>query len=347
MNKNYEFLKGVKGINQGIIPFLPPDSEDVNERYLNLFFETMFERQEIWYKRNILKSPIPWTEDEILRDYKFTNVYRELDRSSQYIIKNILTNYEQSAEDVVFRTLTYRLFNIPDTFEHPKSEVCLQPYVGFNSTTLWSQVIDYRRRIDNPWHTAYMMNIVAIAQKPSNWNEAVSGKFKDYVYCVLVAESLHEAIPYIINSKSIQELIKNLEKIKGVSSFMSHEFFLDLILIGKYWKSQIIHFTENDFTNVGPGASLGIKLIFPSLEPKEQIHAIECLRDLSELYLSKIGDFKYIDFVGFKKLQPIYNIGKHNITLHQIEFFLCEFSKYWKMLIGQGKQRSKFTTKTK
>lgn len=341
MNTSYEFLKGVKGINQGIIPFLPPETTEICEENLNLFFEKMFERQEIWYKRTCLKQPRPWTDDPILRDYKFTNIYRELDRSSQYIIHNILFNHNQTVGDVIFRTLLYRIFNIPDTFTHKDSEVALQTYADFDSNTLWEQVKYYRRKVGNPWHTAYMMNIVAIAQKPKDWNELEQGKFKDYAYCVLVMESLHEQIPAIIKSKTIKELIKNLEKIKGISSFMSHEFFLDLILIGKYWKQKVVEFDENDYTNVGPGASLGIKLIFPSLQPKEQIYGIETLRDLSELYLSKFGDFKYLRKAG----NLISLTEKNNITLHQIEFWLCEFSKYWKMTIKQGKQRSKFIPK--
>jgi hypothetical protein len=261
------------------------------------------------------------------------------------IFNNIFCDLDLSVENIVFRTFLYRFFNQPDTFTNQKFSVSLQSYDTFDSQLLWDEVREYRRTQGNPWHTAYMMNIVAIAQKPSDWNENHRGKFKDYVYCVLVAESLHEAIPDIINkSRNIKTLISNIEKIKGVSSFMSHEFFLDLIMIGKYWKQKIVDFTEDSYTNVGPGASLGIKLIFPSLLPKQQIDAIYWLRDLSYDYLAKYGDFKYIEWNGHKKG---YSVGCHNITLHQIEFFLCEYSKYWKMMIGQGKQRSKFEPKSK
>jgi hypothetical protein len=287
-----------------------------------------------------LKQQRPWTNDEILRDYKFTNVYRELDRSSQFIINNILIEHNQSVESVVFRTLLYRFFNLPDSFE--KGEISLQSYENFDSESLWEEVKQYRRKFGNPWHTAYMANVVGISKTPDNWDDKVDGKFKDFAYAVLVGESLHSLIKVILNSKSIKELIKNTEKIKGVSSFMSHEFYLDLIMIGKYWKQKIFEYNENDYTNVGPGASLGIRLIFPSLQPKEQIQAITWLRDLSEEYLSKYGDFKYIDWKDYKKG---YSIGKNNISLHQIEFFACEFSKYFKMKVKAGKQRSKFIPK--
>lgn len=344
MNNNYEFLKGVKGINQGVIPFLPDESLDICEEYLELFFKTMFERQEIWYNRNIEKKPKPWTKDEIFKNYKFTNVYRELDRSSQFLINNILLNFDQAPEDVVFRAFTYRIYNIPDTFTNINSEVKLQTYDDFDPDYLWIDTRNYRKRVGNPWHTAYMMNVAGIMSKPSDWNESTTGMFKDYVYCKVVMSSLHKNIPNIMNAKTISEFISAVEKVKGLSSFMSHELFLDAILINKYWKQKVFpDFSENDFTNVGPGASLGIKIIFPSLKPKNQIDAIYWLRDLSEEYLAKNGEFKYIKWNKSKK---IYEVGQHNITLHQIEFWLCEFSKYFKIIIKKGKQRSKFIPRT-
>lgn len=35
------------------------------------------------------------------------------------------------------------------------------------------------------------------------------------------------------------------------------------------------------------------------------------------------------------------------ITLHQVEMWLCEYQKYWKMRIGEGKQRSTFEPRTR
>ena len=275
----FQFLNGVVGNNLSIMKYLPSEDEDVDEKNLELFFSTMVDRQNIWVNRNILKLPREkWTDDKFFKNHKFTNVYRELDRSSQYIINNIFCDLDLSVENIVFRTFLYRFFNQPDTFTNQKFSVSLQSYDTFDSQLLWDEVREYRRTQGNPWHTAYMMNVVGIARLPQDWNESVDGKFKDYVYTVLVGESIHKEIPTILKSKTVEELIKNLEKIKGVSGFMSHELFLDLILIGKYWKKKVIEWDENDYTNVGPGASLGIRLIFPSMRPEYQKDAIYYLR---------------------------------------------------------------------
>jgi hypothetical protein len=111
-----------------------------------------------------------------------------------------------------------------------------------------------------------------------------------------------------------------------------------------------MRFTQNDFTNVGPGASVGIRLIFPNLKTlREQKQGIYWLRDAAEEMLTIIGNEKGVGmpYLEWDKTDRHYVItDKCNITLHQIEMWLCEFQKYWKMIIGKGKQRSKFSPRT-
>lgn len=51
------------------------------------FFEFIYDRQEIWHRRNVLNLPAPWSTDEILRNYRFCNVYRELDGGTLALTK--------------------------------------------------------------------------------------------------------------------------------------------------------------------------------------------------------------------------------------------------------------------
>jgi hypothetical protein len=74
------------------------------------------ERPEIFLKRANGKS-IPWTDDPILQEYRFTNVYRASDRVSQYLIGNVIYSGEQSPKEVFFRTLLFKFFNKIDTWE--------------------------------------------------------------------------------------------------------------------------------------------------------------------------------------------------------------------------------------
>ena len=74
------------------------------------------ERQEVFFRRLRGSSP-PWTDDPILARFKFTNAYRASDRVSQYLIRNVIYGGPQSPEEVVFRTLLFKLFNRIETWE--------------------------------------------------------------------------------------------------------------------------------------------------------------------------------------------------------------------------------------
>ena len=327
---------------------LPPATEDVNEENFNKFFDMLFERQEIWYRRFVLKQPAPWTKNWILRDYKFTNAYRELDRASQWLVHNVLTDHTLSKPDLIFRILIYRFFNQPTTFDkgYSKHAIQLPHYKDFNSQNLWEQIVNYREKVDNPWHTAYLMN--PGGAKPKDWNKR--GLYRDDMYANTVFNQAHKKIPEICSvlktAKKPQDVIDVLEGILSVAGFMAHEFYLDFCYCEKYWREKIMEFDQNDFTNVGPGCSTGIRMIFPSLEGKEQIQAIYWLKELAEEHLNKRGEFKYL-YWDKDKLEYYVDHTKPNLTLHTFEFALCEFQKYIKMEWGEGKQRSKFTPYTK
>jgi alpha-glutamyl/putrescinyl thymine pyrophosphorylase clade 1 len=71
------------------------------------------ERQQIYLKR-LKGERQPWTVDPVLRDHRFTNVFRASDRVSQFCIKNVIyqpgTN-RNGAEEVVFR-ISYSNYSI-------------------------------------------------------------------------------------------------------------------------------------------------------------------------------------------------------------------------------------------
>ena len=76
--------------NHEYFKYLPDRNLEISEENLHLFFATMYERQMIWKRRFIDKTQAPWTGDPIFQENKFPNLYRELDRSSWWLISNII-----------------------------------------------------------------------------------------------------------------------------------------------------------------------------------------------------------------------------------------------------------------
>lgn len=320
---------------------LPDPSIDVYEPYLNLFFETMYERQMIWKRRFIDNLPPPWTKNRILRDYKFTNVYRELDRSSQWQIQNILLDEKLSLKNLIWKMMVYRFFNNPQTFEIGKQNWRngIPDYDDYNVEIFADFIYSVRKSGINPFTNAYYIN-----------SDAASGKGRDYCYTKIVLPYLNKNIDKLLLttriSKSPIEIIDYLKTIPGVADFMAHEFYQDFTYVSLYTDKNFMSFSQNDYTFVGPGASVGIRLIFPSLNYNEQIKGIYVLRDIASEKLKEISIKKgeEMQFVYWDKNNKKYEITKKcNLTLHQIEMWLCEFSKYWKMKIGEGKKRIRFT----
>lgn len=358
--------------------FLPDDTIDVHQEHKRLFFWLMHERMAIWKRRFIDKKDRPWTENEILRDYKFTNVYRELDRNSQWQIKNILLDDSLSLKNLIWKMMVFRFFNNPETFTFnpKKSGVAIQgdlfgapiksglkqaekisdlipatkwrngipDYDEYDENEFSKFIAGVRSSGQNPYTTAYLIN-----------SQATPGQPRDYCYTRVVIPTLHKRIPEIIKlvlkAKNPEEIIDYLTKMPAVANFIAHEFYQDFTYIPRYTDRKFMKFTQDDYTNVGPGASIGIRLIYPSLDSvSKQKQAIYWLRDEAERELTKVAKSKgepmyYLEWD--KKKREYYLTDECNITLHQIEMWLCEFQKYWKMTIKTGKQRSKFEPTTK
>lgn len=369
---------------------LPDESLSLFEPHLRLFFETMYERQLIWKRRFIDKKERPWTNNKIFQESKFTNVYRELDRNSQWQIKNILLDDKLSLKNLIWKMMVFRFFNNPETFTFELKGKSIQPSLfgaqtksGLKQAQSISELIsakkwrngipDYdeydeeefsrfiagvRSSGQNPYTTAYLIN-----------SQATPGMPRDYCYTRVVIPTLHKnmnkLIYTVMSAKKPEDIISYLKTLPAVADFIAHEFYQDFTYIPRYTGRRFMAFDQNDFTNVGPGASIGIRLIYPNLKTvKEQKKAIYDLRNIADDWLHKIGVekgelFPYIgwdiekgEYYTFTRDEvlvgemPMYN-QYDGITLHQIEMWLCEFQKYWKMIIGEGKQRSKFSPRSK
>lgn len=87
------------------------------QRIYDLYWYFASERQKV-FERRMRGELGPWTEDPILRTYKFCNVFRAADRVSQYMIRHVCYNEEAgSANDKLFQILAFRTFSKTATWE--------------------------------------------------------------------------------------------------------------------------------------------------------------------------------------------------------------------------------------
>ena len=84
-----------------------------NNPSVKAFFKFMKERHTIYLNREAGK-PWPWTKDKLLQEYKFCNVFRELDTVTKWINKNWRIPYKDHP-NLCFAMAIARQFNWPDT----------------------------------------------------------------------------------------------------------------------------------------------------------------------------------------------------------------------------------------
>ncbi|KKL48280.1 hypothetical protein LCGC14_2327110, partial [marine sediment metagenome] len=80
------------------------------------FWDFVVERHRIWHRRFIEKQPWPWTDDLILRQFHFCNIFRDLDKGTIWYTDHVV-NAPMSLSSAVWATIIYRLVNSIWIFE--------------------------------------------------------------------------------------------------------------------------------------------------------------------------------------------------------------------------------------
>lgn len=88
----------------------------LNKEVLSIVNHWCFERYRIKLRKNAGEST-PWTEDEILRDYRFTNLRRVDDKESVHVIRNICERTDLSLESKIYNIIFARMYNKWETME--------------------------------------------------------------------------------------------------------------------------------------------------------------------------------------------------------------------------------------
>lgn len=259
------------------------------------------ERQEVFYSR-IENKKFPWTDDEILKTYKFTNAYRASDRVSQYLIKNVIYNNDQySPEDQCFRIILFKLFNKIETWEYLEKklgEISYKTYDYSIYNQLLTQKLVNKEKI---YSAAYIM--------PSG--KSCFGFNKKHQNNLKLLENMMQTgiAKEIAKAKSLKELYEILLSYPTIGSFLAYQFAIDI----NY--SELCDFSEMSFVVAGPGAKNGIIKCFKDLKGLKYEDIIKYVTERQEEEFEKRG-LKFKTLFG-RKLQMI-----------DCQNLFCETDKY-------------------
>lgn len=248
----------------------------------------------------------PSRPDPIISEYRFCNVRRNDDRVTKWIHGNILYPFQESP-DLWFFLVIARLFNNPDTLGS-FTNVQYQRWTAES----WRKTLKALREKGTIFNAAYIVST----------NGRAMDKV-DYVIDVVLAplwERRKEIGDKIKRTEFLAVVQEVLEDEQGLGSFMAAQVVADL----KYaHPSRWSDF--HTFAASGPGSRRGLNRVcgHDLNAPWKEAHwraVLRALRDATNLRL---------------KMEPL--------TAQDIQNCLCEFDKYERARLGEGRPKQKYT----
>ena len=264
------------------------------------YWQFAAERQEVFFRKQEEGEP-PWTDDPIIARHKFTNAYRASDRVSQYLIRNVIYDGDQSAPEVFFRTILFKLFNKIETWELLTSCLGVITWAGYSFDrvdSLLSRALASKTRI---YSAAYIM--------PSG-KTTFGYRQKHRNHLKLLERMMDDEVPYQISgAASMRQAFEILRSYPMIGDFLAYQFVTDL----NY--SEICDFSEMEFVVPGPGARDGIHKCFSDLGGLSEPDIIRLVTDRQEHEFNRLG-------LTFRSLWG------RRLQLIDCQNLFCEVSKY-------------------
>jgi len=270
------------------------------------------ERHAIYQKR-AKGQPAPWTDDPILRDYKFTNPFRENDRVTVWMRQNwTKPNDNRPHGEMIFNCCMFRMVG---TSEFAEEHGWVEEFNPARTKEL------IQTRIDNGLRTFTGAYIITNQGLKAPKSEVVVDHFLSPIW-----ENREALAQTAADTQSLEEVHKALGAYKGWGGggFMSYEVVTDLNYTPVLDRAK----DKYNWANAGPGAKRGLNRIHdrPLTKALSAYQSNREMQDLHEDSHRYLGD----------------HIPNLAVDMRCIEHSLCEWDKYERVRLGQGTPRSKY-----
>jgi len=262
------------------------------------------ERERIRYLKEDLKQDPPWTEDPILKEFKFCQVFREDDRTTRWFRTHMREPLRNSPE-VFMATIAFRFFNLIETG---------RTLLDNNLHIEWDRPKAIEEIKKNPkWITgAYIVKSPNRMDKVTGVTECVSHLWDDRENIIKQLESF----------TTLEEAWRFLMQYPYIGPFVSYEMVTDL---------RHTYLLENatdicSWGNPGPGAMRGLNRLTG--------------RPLEFCKRSWDWHSEMLDLYDWCSQKLDLSKLNYPFEMREVEGGLCEFDKYSRILKGQGRTRS-------
>lgn len=290
------------------------------EENLQFLYNWITIRYKIHINKDVLKLPPPWTTDAILTKYRFTNVRREQDKETKWLIENVSNNKKISYENKILNSILFRLFNKSQTLE-------IFGNIDFDNLNIETIKNKYTQFKQKNSKYIYFSNAFY-----TSGPKAVANKlYKEFdlpLKMILLVQKYKQQgiIDKIKKAKSQLHVYELLKECLGIGQFLAYQIFVDLTYIKDF------PFSENEFVAAGPGCKKGLDMLFKEYSGLSYEEAIFWIRDNQNKIFSKFG---------FNTDRIFFDIPKEErpLNIMSIQNCFCELSKYIRAIKKEGRPR--------
>ncbi len=294
----------------------------VREPVYKAYWKFAAERHRVFLSRLRGDEP-PWTEDEIIAQFKFCNTFRAIDRVSQYMIRNVCySEQKDSAEDRLFQIVAFRTFSKIETWEFLRDYLGRYPTLDDLSSGRFEEGLSNLRDSGSSLYTGAFILCA---------NDAYGHGVKHLNHVALFQDMflIGQLGAKILEAKSLEEIFLMLRSYPLYGDFMAYQTAIDI----NY--SNLVDFSENDFVVPGPGALRGIAKVFEDTGGMNASDIIRWMVDHQEEEFSRLG-IKFDGLFG----RPLHLIDAQGL--------FCETDKYSRIAFPDIKvQRKRMKSKLK
>lgn len=290
------------------------------------------DRYAVHIRKDIQKLPAPWTDNPVIQEFRFTNVRREHDKETKWVIENIC-KADMSEANKWVNLILFRMIN--------KSETCknFMP-IDFDNVD-WQKIVHYAQNLPkdyivftNAFHTIGVKQgackALGVEMGTVDKPEGIPPIYAVIRYC----QQLHndeEFIQKLGHCVTAQEFFTVLQSVQGIGFFLAYQIFVDWT----YCEDSL--WSENEFVVAGPGARRGLDLVFDNHDGMTYEESLFWLRD-NWLIICNWLQLPWNPDEIFVDLEP----EDRYMNVMSLQNCHCEISKYIRAVNGTGRPRNKY-----
>jgi alpha-glutamyl/putrescinyl thymine pyrophosphorylase clade 1 len=275
------------------------------------------EQRHLIYENRRKNNPAPWCSDPYIASHKFCNVFRELDKESQFVIG--LANdglSRQSFEQCFFRVMLFRIWNLQSTWKlieaaQPGQQIDVNTFNFAKAAQAINTLPPRGSQKDYGFSPAYNPRGCNAQQYANQGWTCTTGhmtaEFHFLVLCDMLAKNVPNQI--LTGAKTLNDVRLVIEQFPKIAGFVGPQFTMDL----NYgpW----LNLPHDTFCVAGPGAKKGVEDCFANHggNHTDVIKAVWQHQDVCSL--AAIG-----------QRTPILQGRKPSAM--NVQNFFCEFQKY-------------------